>query len=234
MKLAYFFLLMMAILIGATACGERQDEQKKSAADAELGELIRGHFLFAHEVRALRPCGEEDDVWVIDPSGILAREFRNLAGTPHQDVRITVIATGTRGPAPDEGFGADYRGSVTIDEVIYAALEGFGCEFDLTGFIFRASGNEPFWLLEVLPAGMRFSQPGTPEVFWPEVSTNRQGDLWVIRGSGPDKAATLTIDPGPGHDDMSGSYFHHRARLEWDGKVFEGPAMRGRADLGGR
>lgn len=234
MRSAVFSLMMVAVLIGATACGEGEKENEETAADAVPEELIRGHYLFAHEVRALRPCGEDEDVWVIDRSGILAREFQQLVGISPQDVRISVIATGSKGPAPDDGFGGDYPGSVTIDEVIYAAREGFGCEFDLTGFIFRANGNEPFWMVEILPAGMRFSQPGGPEVFWPEVSAKRQGDLLVFHGTGADKAATLTIEPGPGYDDMSGSYFHHRARFEWNGTMFEGPAMRGRADSGGR
>ena len=227
MRSVFLGWMMVAILIGATSCGESGEDKKDIAADAAQGELIRGHYIFAHEVRALLPCGEDEDIWVIDRSGILAEQYCQLAGSLQKDVRISVIATGSRGPAPEDGFGADYPGSVTLDEVIYAALEGYGCDFDVTGFVFRAYGNEPFWMVEILPEGMRLSQPGSPEKIWPEVSAERQGDLMVFHGSGADKPATLTIEPGPGYDDMSGSYFHHRARFEWDGEIFMGAAMRG-------
>ena len=227
MRFAVVGLMMVATLIGASACGGGGEEKKEIAAVAPRGELIRGHYIFAHEVRALRPCGEDEDVWVIDRSGILAREYQQLAGSLKPDVRISVIATGSKGPAPDEGFGADYSGSVTIYEVIYAALEGYGCDFDVTGFVFRAYGTEPFWMVEVLPQGMRLSRPGSPEKIWPEVSAEHQGDLVVFHGSGAEKPGTLTIEPGPGHDDMSGSYFHHRARFEWDGEIYRGSALRG-------
>lgn len=230
----FLVLTMAALLFGASACRDGSTGEKAKVVEASHGEIIRGHYLFGHEVRALRPCGEDEDVWVIDPTGVLVKQFRQLTGGLQGDARISVIATGRKGPAPAEGFGADYPGSVIIDEVIYAALEGYGCDFDLTGFVFRAYGNEPFWMVEVMPGAMRFSQPGSPEVIWPQVAGERQGNVMIFRGSGGEKSATLTIEPEPGYDNMSGSYFHHGARFDLDGDIFTGTALRGFPSMGGK
>jgi len=233
MKFVLVAMMMVAILIGATACDDGGTEKKETVSDAAYQGIIRGHYTFGHEVRALRPCGEDEDLWVIDRTDMLPQLFRQLVGSLKGDPRITVIATGRTGPAPSEGFGAEYAGTVTIDEVVYAALEGFGCDFDVTGFVYRAYGNEPFWMVEVLRGAMRLLRPGSPELIWPEVSEERKGDLVVLRGTGGEIPGTLTIEPGPGYDNMSGSYFHHKARFDLDGEIFTGAALRGMAATGG-
>jgi uncharacterized membrane protein len=214
MKSVLVAMMMMALLFGTSACSEGGAEKESTVVDTVSRgiirghyTIIRGHYTFGHEVRALRPCGEEEDLWVIDRTDMLPQLFRQLVGPLKGDPRISVITTGSTGPAPAEGFGAEYAGTVTIDEVVYAALEGFECDFDVTGFVYRAYGNEPFWMVEVLPGAMR--------------------------GGGGEIPATLTIEPGPGYDNMSGSYFHHKARFDLDGEIFTGAALRGLAATGG-
>jgi len=233
MKSVLVAMMMMALLFGTSACSEGGAEKESTEVDTVSRGIIRGHYTFGHEVRALRPCGEEEDLWVVDRTDMLSQLFRQLVGPLKGDPRISVIATGSTGPAPAEGFGAEYAGTVTIDEVVYAALEGFECDFDVTGFVYRAYGNEPFWMVEVLPGAMRLFRPDSPELIWPEVSEERKGDLVVLRGGGGEIPATLTIEPGPGYDNMSGSYFHHKSRFDLDGEIFTGAALRGLAATGG-
>lgn len=215
-------------LVVLTGCGGGEVEKQDAQAPAEPDlELIRGLYAFGHEVRALQPCGEVEDLWVIDSSGTLKAAHGALAGSMTDAPRVFVVATGRTGPAPDDGFGEDYAGSVTIKEVIYVALEGHGCDFDLTRFVYRASGNEPFWMVEVLPEGMTFSRPGYPTVTWPGVSREATTDQLVFTGSGGDQPGHLTIAPGPAYDSMSGAYHGHRADFELGGEKFAGVAMRG-------
>jgi len=231
MKAAMVTILLTGLLLGVAACGDSGEKAAHSAGAAPQPEIIRGLYTFGHEVRALRPCGEDDDLWVIDPTQTLSRVHGQLVESLPSDVRIFVIATGETGPAPAEGFGADFPGSVTIDEVIYAALEGFRCDFDLSGFLYRASGNEPFWMAEIQPGAMRLSRPGMPDLTWPAVAREHRGDLEVWRGVGGPQAGVLIIHPEPGYDSMSGAYHHHRVRFELEGSILEGVALRGAAPL---
>lgn len=226
LKTVFSSLLMMA-LVCMTGCQGGSGEKEATPSDAPRGELIRGLYLFGHETRALLPCGEEEDLWVIDNTGLLSDLHKDLVESLAGEIRIFVIATGSRESAPAEGFGAEYAGSVVVDEVIYAAREGYRCEFDLSGFSWRAYGTEPFWLVEITGDGMTYSTPGTQVLTWPEVSGEIIGDKIELRGKGGGQEGVLVILPGPGHDDMSGAYFHHRASFELDGKLFEGAAMRG-------
>jgi uncharacterized membrane protein len=224
---AIVMLLGAVLLLVLGACnGEEAEVSGDEASAGPTAGLIRGHYLFAHEVRALLPCGEAEDLWVIDRSGKLKEIHEDLVGR-QGEVRISVIATGTVGPPPPEGFGAGYPGSVTVDEVLYAAREGIGCDFDLSGFLFRAMGNEPFWMVEIQPGAMVLTRPGSPVITWPgyEVET-RQDDL-VFRGVGAAGEGILSIVPGPGHDAMSGAYFAFKARFKMAGETFDGLALKG-------
>jgi uncharacterized membrane protein len=233
MKSVLMAMMVMVLLIGASACSDGGGEKETTVVDTVTRGIIRGHYTFGHEVRALRPCGEDEDLWVIDRTDLLPELFRQLVGPLKGDPRISVIATGTTGPSQADGFGAQYPGTVFIDEVIYAALEGFECDFDVTGFVFRAFGNEPFWMVEVLPGSMRLIRPGSPELTWPGVSEEKKGDVIVLAGTGGEISGSLTIEPGPGYDNMSGSYFHHKANFDLDGEIFSGAALRGLATTGG-
>jgi uncharacterized membrane protein len=228
MKTLLAVVLTGFFLVVLNGCESGEGEKNAAPGSEESPPpLIRGLYAFGHEVRALRPCGEDDDLWVIDSSGALQKVHESLVGSLEGSPRVFVIATGRTGPAPAEGFGADYAGAVTIDEIIYVAFEGYRCDFDVTRFVFRAYGNEPFWMVEVLPEGMTQSHPGRPAVTRPEVSREKVGDTLVFRGLGSDQTGILTISPGPGYDSMSGAYHGHLATFETAGEKFEGVAMRG-------
>lgn len=229
MRSATTTISIILVLLCAAACGDLEAEKSESGKAGIPPDIIRGHYTFGHEVRSLRPCGDEKEIWVIDSTHLLGKLYEQLTGSIQGEPGIFVIATGSSGPPPPEGFGADYEGAVTIGEVVYAALEGFGCDFDLTGFVYRASGNEPFWMVEVLPGSMRLSRPGHPELSWPQVEIKRSGKSVILLGTGGDLPGRLTIEPGPVHDSMSGAFYSHQAQFELDGDIFKGSALRGLA-----
>jgi len=231
--------LVLFLGVGSCTSGDGEDARSRdvpvdkvdqaNAADT-VGdiEIVRGHYVFGHEVRSLRPCGEDEALWVFDRTNLLKGLHGELAPGTTPYAEVFVVATGRVGPPPDEGFGADYPGAWTIDDVIYAAFEGFGCDFDWSRFLYRAQGNEPFWMLEVLPTGMRLTRPGHPDLNWTEVNQNRTEGAVIFRGiGGGNPPVELVIEAGPSRDTMSGAYYGLSARLVLGDQIFKGHALRG-------
>ena len=189
-------------------------------------QVTRGHYVFGHEVRSLRPCGEEEALWVIDRTGLLARLHGELTPGSRPYAEVFAVVAGRVGP-PTDGFGADYPGALAVEDVIYVAFEGFGCSFDWGRFIYRAQGNEPFWMAEVRSSEMRLTRPGEPDLVWTDATESSAARGVVIRSQDP--PVELHIEPEPGRDTMSGAYFGLSARLLVEGETLAGNALRGTA-----
>jgi uncharacterized membrane protein len=225
------------ILLCAASCTSDGDEdgrgkdvdEAKRATDLEV---VRGHYVFGHEVRSLRPCGEDDAVWVVDRTSLLNDLHDELTSGHTPYAEIFVVAAGRIGPPLEEGFGADYPGTLTVEDVIYVATEGFGCDFDLNRFVYRALGNEPFWMVEVLPTEMRLTRPGKPDLIWSDLNKRETAGGVVFHATGGDlPAVEFLIEKRSSRDTMSGAYFGLSATLVLDGQTFAGPALRGTAAL---
>ena len=164
-----FFRLVSLIGLFSCACGDGGPDKSRDAASATVErteatetapefQTLRGHYVFGHEVRGFRRCGQDGELWVVDRSNLLKELHEDLAPRTVPYAEIFVVVTGRVGPPVSEGFGAEYPGAVTVEDVIYAAFEGFGCSFDWGRFLYRAQGNEPSWKLEVLEAEIRLSR----------------------------------------------------------------------------
>lgn len=233
----------LVLSLGLGACEPDEDKTTpRSAPSADRGgypdagaaatgtEVVRGHYVFGHETRALRPCGAEEALWVVDRSGLLNDLHAELAPGDAPHAGIFVVVAGATGPPPEEGFGADYSGTFTVEKVSYATSEGHGCQFDWGRFDYRSHGNEPFWTVEVAAGEMKLVRPGHPERTWSGVST-LEGDGGVeIRATGERQTTVeLLVSGRPSRDSMTGAYYALSARLILDGDTLSGYALKGTA-----
>ncbi len=230
---ACFVLLALA----AAACGPEEGTDKAPEPTVEVGPeapsssttVLRGFLELGPEVRRLTVCGEEDPLWVIPIDGV-TQAYDELARDPYDPVFVEVDAT--LGPAPETGFGADHAGLATLRALrrAEAASEGFGCEEDLSSFVFRAAGQEPFWHLRVTPAAVILSTPDVPEtVFDPAAPVFRDGGWdYATSASGPETLTLqLEVRPGRCRDSMSGAWFSWDATLRVGDEVRVGCAWEG-------
>ena len=180
------FLLGTAI-VGTLSCQESRDPENQ---------FFPGLATFGHEVRSFRPCGSEESLWAIDSSGVLWDLHHEFApgAEPYEEVFAAV--RGYLGPPLAEGFGADYEGTLVVEEVLYAAGEGFGCETDWRKFSYRASGNEPFWSLDITPEAIELNQLGLGKKSWTLTSEEHTGDVVHFTGRAPD-ATTMEVKLRP-------------------------------------
>jgi uncharacterized membrane protein len=201
-------------------------------ADPRAGRVFWGHASYGQEVRSFRPCGEEEALWARDPSGLLWDLHAELAPGLEPYEEVFAVVRGEAGPPPADGFGADYPGEILVGEVLYAAGEGFGCDFDWRRFRYRAQGNEPFWWAEVRPQELRVGRMGEEETGWRTIRESADGNrLSFVAGEGSATAAELRLLSEPCRDTMSGAYFALAAELHLGDRVLRGCALPGAAPI---
>jgi putative lipoprotein len=207
--------LAAATLMCASACGR----------DALESRIFRGIAVHGDEVRSFRPCGSDEALWAIDRQGVLWEVHNELV--PHREPyeEVFAVVAGRMGPPPTEGFGADYPGRLDIEEVLYVAWEGFGCDTDWSGFGYRAYGNEPFWNIELSAGGLRLNRLGSESRTWTDVRERTVENGVRFEGDGPPIELTLVREPC--RDSMSGAYFGMTARLMLGAEVLRGCALPG-------
>lgn len=240
MKILSFKHMGLISLILLVSCTADEDRERQNARTEMAGEqistgdpgreleVVRGHYVFGHEVRTLRPCDTDQVLWVVDQTQLLQKLHTELTSGNRPYQEVFVVASGRVGPPLAEGFATDYSGIFTVEEVFYVAAEGFGCDFDWGRFQYRAQGNEPFWTLEVLSSGMRLTRPGMPGLEWQEVRQTQTADAVIFSAGGGDlSAAKLVIEPSPSRDTMSGAYYGLSSRLFLNGETYRGHALRG-------
>jgi len=224
------YLLGCLTVLCPLACdgGSGADEARPDESAREHV-LLKGHAVFGHEVRTIRPCGAEQAVWAIDSTGLMWEMHQELAPHVEPYEEIFVVVLGHGGDAPTDGFGADYPGSFVVDKVLYAAGEGFGCSLELDSIHYRASGNEPFWTLLLTGSAIELIRMGEAGRTWNEIQSRStdSGVTYVGEASGSNVAVTISQEPC--RDSMSGAFFAYRATVVVSGETLDGCALRGAA-----
>ncbi len=214
---------ILVAMLATFSCTTQQDE---TTADNHPTPIYRGHAVHGHEVRSFRPCGSNDELWVLDSNDLLWPVYQDLELPAAPYPEVFVVIKGRRVPAPDDGFGADYSGAIEIEDVLYAGVEGPGCDTNWRAFQFRAHGNEPFWMIAVMDGRMRMSQPGSEDRLWHDVIVSRADDRIRFTCSDTTSSpAELTIARAPCHDSMSGAYFAYSAVFLVGNEEYRGCAL---------
>ena len=196
---------------------------------------FRGHLVWGHEVRSFKPCGVEEEYWVLDRTGgELWNIYRRLTHEPYQ--RLYTELRGHLGPSPSTGFAAEYEKQLTVLELRRAARETRGCEENLKGIVLRASGNEPFWNITISTNEIIFSEWDKPKIVFPHVPPSVSGNrcVYFSRTLEPTPyGIEIVIDEKPCIDSMSGEYFSFAAQVSLDGRQYMGCAREGWSGLSG-
>ena len=190
--------------------------------------VLAGHAVFGHEVRTIRPCGEDSTLWAIDSTQLTWDVHRELSPGLEQYEEVFVVVEGSQADAPLDGFGADYDGAFNVDRVLYGATEGWGCDLDLSRFEFRLAGNEPFWTLVITDSAPELSRMDRPGQVWGEIriETTETGLTYVGR-NGESGSLAVDLSEEPCRDSMSGAYHGYSATVMLGGEELRGCAIRG-------
>lgn len=194
--------------------------------------MFRGHLTIGAgvEARSFKLCGAEEGIWVEDRTdGDLWGLYRRLAGVTNRPVFMEI--TGELMDAPASGFGSHFSQQILITRIQSASVESAGCFAEPADFAFRASGNEPFWNLEISKRGLVFSRlgqeerlrfPYSPPTFFGEQIIYRSR----VRGMTP-RNLVARLEPEPCTDSMADAVFSYSAWIQIDGQDLRGCALEG-------
>ena len=230
-------MVAVAATIAATACTSDPQPEEGAAPVSEpqvtepagTDGVIRGMLVMGPEVRTLKPCDEETELWVI-PIESVQRAYDALAAEPYAPVFVEV--EGVRESAPAAGFGADYPGQLRVTSLMRAepSEEGFGCSENLTPVVFKATGQEPFWHLRVLRDRITLATPDIPSTIFSEAGPTPLDNGWRFEAlsTGPETVQLrLDVRRGACTDSMVGSIYTWVATLNIGGEVRRGCAWEG-------
>ncbi len=219
------YLLFAGFLMPLVACQAAAQQSLPNESERSIREF-RGHLVLGHEVRSFKPCGSDQESWVLDRTGgDLSDVYRKLTNQPYQPIYVEV--RGLTGPPPRDGFGAEYDNQLTIMELRRAGVETRGCEEDFGGFEFRASGNEPCWNVVISKDGMVFSELGKPRITFPYAPPRISADKTIYSSQTKEGSLLVTIDESHCIDSMSGEHFSFAARVVLNGRTYTGCGREG-------
>ena len=93
----------------------------------EQGQLFEGWVTVGHEVRAFRPCGQTEDLWITGDSigynGVM-EAYRNLADDREPYAPVFMVLYGQPVETPRDGFGADYPGGFFASRLVRVPPKG--------------------------------------------------------------------------------------------------------------
>ena len=200
--------------------------QSGSASEPQAGRFI-GHLVWGHESRSFTECGGGREGWVINDSGDeLVRVYEELTSAPYQHMFVEV--RGEWVEAPEEGFGAEFAEALRVTELVRAENEGFGCRLELAGVLFIASGNEPFWRMQIREDGILMrSVEASGEIEFPAIRMRGQPPQVIYDAKGPDSAIRISLEQRRCIDTMSGARYSWAATVDAGGRQYRGCAAEG-------
>jgi len=226
----------LSMLVATYACGthapapevQAPTTEAQSMDDADSGLPVRGLVVKAGDSFALHECGAPAGraVNVVDATGAMARAFKAL------DAPAAVgIYAEMRGARSTDG------GSLTLTQLVRARGVGGGlaCEPPVFAGDYVASGNEPFWSIEIREDGIVYRSPAEPEgrTYPYAITPTETGSVYATKVDQP-KISTLevSLEPGACLDSMSGELRAFKAHVVHDGVELEGCAAAGVAPGG--
>jgi len=190
---------------------------------------FRGLFVFGHEVRSFTLCGSKKELWVIDrTNGKIIAAHKRMTHEPYQPIFAEI--RGFVADSQQDGFGADYDGTIVVNELVHASSiqDSWGCREKYGEFIFKAQGNEPGWTVFITPHEIRFTAINLEKPIVFPYSTPTESESHVIfKSSTNTNTIIVTLIRTQCSDTMNDELFGWKADVNLDESKYQGCAKKG-------
>jgi hypothetical protein len=116
--LAAFFLFHL--LTGCHSSPVELKEKTPEQISSDSSSVLRGHYVWGHEVNTFTPFGSTSTFWVKgDPSSLkeLETKYKALTKTPYEKTFVAIIGKTHPKDINSDGFDSDYDGLISIDSI---------------------------------------------------------------------------------------------------------------------
>jgi uncharacterized membrane protein len=196
---------LMAALLVATACpaGNESSQPTTSAADsAPAPAALEAGYLRGLVARRARPvfvdCNATDTLSLKS----LPRALADLSAAEDTGA-VFVLLEGD--PGPDR--------QLTVNRVLYASHEPFECFADWSGFAYRATGQSPGWVAEVLGDRLTLRREGDVNSNWTGVRQDSTAERIQFVASRAGNEVRLVLRPTSCQNTTSGAWSAWTAEL---------------------
>ncbi|MBY8044135.1 hypothetical protein NI390_14075 [Vibrio fluvialis] len=184
--------------------------------------VLRGQMVVGPEVRALTPCGSNQQL-LLDMPEALVKQATELSQSPYQIMYGEVI--GHLAPPSQTGYNGDYAARFVVEQVNMLSAENpQRCSLAATPT--RAFGTEPFWNMNYTADGLTFQPLGGPKQTFKIDSSRLSANQRLYRFN--DGELTLTRESCS--DGMSDTLYGWRSELSLKGGEYKGCATLGNSD----
>jgi uncharacterized membrane protein len=223
------FLAAIPLVLQLAACGSPESGPPPGAATGSETDVsstvpMRGIVSTTGDLTTFCECGAPAGrVWTMnDPRGELARAYASIGAKPGSGLYVELDGE----PSPD-GKALAWTRLVRAR----ALGESIACDAPVFEGEFVASGNEPFWSIEIREDGIVLRTPEVPRgLTYPYALTRTETGavVYATKTAGP-KVSTLEIalDLGDCVDSMSGELRSFKAHVTLDGRTLSGCAFAG-------
>jgi putative lipoprotein len=220
MSITRTLLASFALLPLLTACQVYTGKPEGPPPATRLqGQLqVQGGQLF------FTPCQEQRRFALVDSgnTGVTRAAAELLA-----DGQAALFADLAGRLGGSQGNGSD--GRFEVSQLYRIQGEGHGCDdLNFKRLTLRASGNEPFWQVEVGGKGLVLNRPDQPPLALPYLEEQLPEGRLNFSSEANGRRLELWVAPQRCVDGMSGAVSHLSAELRLDGQV-----QRGCAHFGG-
>lgn len=204
------------LIFGLIACAQVPQQ-------AQEEQFVRGHAFRSQAGLAFQACGAE-----------FSQPLRDGTQEERLEELMTELGQGESDRTFIEILARVQGEGIEVASLEHAAHETAGCAED-RAFLWKASGNEPFWSFQVDPSETRVSRLAAEVEEWAFATPDPQvqGYLWRYRpGEAGGQDIVIELRRNPCRDSMAGHFFAYSAVLRIGDDRLTGCARAGAALAG--
>lgn len=191
--------------------------------------IFKGLFTLSDDVSELVDCDQQNRYWIADSTGALRAAYKKTRNVlPYKNESIYAEFQGYLSGKADTGNASAYENVLVITKIIKTEVKSFRTE--CYPFEFIATGNEPFWSVDIIPAEQRIvlKEIGKDSAsIFPYQPANIGGGVYRFESMTAEKGRmAIIIREEKCTDGMSGRQYNYSAEVIINGRTLKGCAIK--------
>lgn len=191
--------------------------------------IFKGLFTLSSDVSELVDCDRQTRYWIADSTGKLSATYKKIRTVlPYENESIYAELQGYLSGKADTGNASAYENVLVVTKINKTQVKSFRTE--CYPFEFIATGNEPFWSIDIVPAEQRIvlKEIGKDSAsIFPYQPANIGGGIYRFESKTSQKERiAIIIREEKCADGMSDRQYNYSAEVIINGRMLKGCAIK--------